>query len=170
MNDPSCGCFQGILRTVSSLSSESSQCSISRRVSVLPLPQGIIGESKIWEGLVLNEEDRYSLSMLSFDRAPREEDGLIRTLLFTSSLAGDEEGEAWVGAGQLEGVASVSVEVEVKKILMRVGDLVVQRGVGLLVCQKCVYPYLKDHLMDKVRCHHSHKLHCIGLCVTVRMC
>ena len=107
---------------------------------------------------MLHQEDWHSLSMLSLDRVPRDKDELIRTALFTLSLAGDNEGGAWVEEGQLEGVVSVSVEVEVKKNLMRVADLLLQKGAGLLVCQKCVHPWLKNYLLSKVRCNHCHEL------------
>ncbi len=85
----------------------------------------------------------------------RKEDGvLIRTMLFISSLAGDEEGGVWLDKeeGKLEGVASLSVGKEVRNVLLGIGCGLVQKRVGLLICQKVVHPCLKDYLIDKVRC------------------
>lgn len=51
------------------------------------------------------------------------------------------------------GVAGVSVSVDqvLEVELLSMCQVLVERGVGLLACQKCVHPTLKDYLHREVR-------------------
>lgn len=49
------------------------------------------------------------------------------------------------------GVSGVSVDDVVLEGLMAMGRVLVERGVGLLACQKCIHPNLRDYLNEKVR-------------------
>lgn len=49
------------------------------------------------------------------------------------------------------GVSGVNVDDVVLEGLMAMGRVLVERGVGLLACQKCIHPNLRDYLNEKVR-------------------
>ena len=48
------------------------------------------------------------------------------------------------------GVASVDMDAVLEEELMSIGRGLVERGVGLVACQKCVHPALQDYLNKKV--------------------
>ena len=83
----------------------------------------------------------------------------VPTALFDVSLAGDApEGEIYTFKLKrmspifaeldfdLVGVAGVNVDQVYLAQLMDVGRGLVERGVGLVACQKCVHPVLQDYL------------------------
>ena len=93
------------------------------------------------------------MCLVRHEQVRRDVQGLIRTMLFSSSLAGDDEGGVGFGRMEvwLEEVGSVSMEEEAREALLCAGHALVQRGVGLLICQKCIHPSLKDYLIEKVK-------------------
>ena len=48
------------------------------------------------------------------------------------------------------GVSGVSVGGVIVEELMEMGRVLVARGVGLVACQKCVHPFLRDYLEREV--------------------
>lgn len=50
----------------------------------------------------------------------------------------------------MEGVAGVSVDGVLVEELVETGRVLVERGVGLVACQKCVHPVLRDYLQGEV--------------------
>ncbi len=50
----------------------------------------------------------------------------------------------------LEGVAGVSADEVHLEQLLSMGRGLVEEGVGLVACQKCVHPVLRDYLRSEV--------------------
>ena len=121
-------------------------------MSILPLPLCHTPFSSLCDGVLLFEDVCCPSALQGQSHMPRNSQGHVTTALFSSSLAGDEEGGVWVvGAGsKMEGDGNVSVKDEVVKVLLCVGQVLVKRGVSLLACQKCVHPLLRDYLHQQV--------------------
>lgn len=72
--------------------------------------------------------------------------GLVATVLYGVSMAGDAEDNLDV---EFEVASDLSVDaVVLDEMLKIVGDLV-ERGVGLVVCQKVIHPEVKRHLRNR---------------------
>lgn len=141
--------IQGFLKALpQSGASLMSSSQVEERVSILPLPLSRDHLPSLCDGVVLSEEVCTSHAQLHLGRLCRNSEGHILTALFSSSLAGDEEG---MDGRRVEGVGLVSVEEVVVEVLLFVGQVLVERGVGLLACQKCIHPTLRDYLLQHVR-------------------
>lgn len=136
--------------------SQTSSARVGEHVSILPLPLCHTPMSSLYDGVLLSEEVCTPSILLGLDGLRRNCQRSILTALFSSSLAGDEEGGVgFVERGRrVEGV--VSMEEEVVKVLLCVGQVLVDRGVGLLACQKCIHPTLRDYLYQQVRLMNIH--------------
>lgn len=124
--------------------------------------------SSLYEGLLVPlDTPSMSLQPLLKGRVRQTAEGIL-TAVFQISLAGDwPEGMCvcvfvyvhpqvitMVSGSEfsVEGVCGVSVDDVVVEELMETGRVLVERGVGLIACQKCVHPALKDYLKGEVHC------------------
>ena len=121
--------------------------SLSEQVYLLSGSLGPTHQSSLHEGLLISQDMCASLLSLPRGRG-LEEGGCVITAVVDASLAGDlEEGMEF----DVVGVAGGCVEEVLEAELVAMGEVLVERGVGLLACQKCVHPTLKDYLHGKVR-------------------
>ena len=65
-----------------------------------------------------------------------------------TSLAGDiPQGSEFTAVG----VTGLNMDDVMEAELMAMGRVLLERGVGLLACQKCIHPVLKEMLVSEVR-------------------
>ena len=50
----------------------------------------------------------------------------------------------------VSGLSGECVEEVIEEQILRMGHVLVERGVGLVACQKCVHPRLKDYFQREV--------------------
>lgn len=107
------------------------------------VPLGPAHCSTLHEGLLLSQTMCPSLPNLP---APRG-GGRVFTVVVDSSLAGElAEGSEF----SAQGAVCVSIDEVIEAELLAMGRVLVERGVGLLACQKCVHPALKEYLWKEV--------------------
>jgi hypothetical protein len=136
---------------------------MSEHVYVIPAPPTCHTHlSSLHEGLLLPQDMCCrTVKCDSFQRVKRDGQVVV-TAVFDISLAGDVlEGRVRTArscydviiAGsefKLVGVAGTSVDDVYLGHLMTLGRGLVSGGVGLVACQKCIHPTLKDYLHQEV--------------------
>lgn len=124
--------------------------SILEQVYFLPAScvlSGSTHQSSLHEGLLVSLSMCPSLLSLH-GRCGHREGGRILTVVLDASLAG---GLAEGSEFSVVSAVSVNTDEVIEAELIAMGHVLVERGVGLLACQKCVHPALKDYLKNKVR-------------------
>lgn len=109
------------------------------RTITIPVEGLPVSDSAIFPGILLHAPDT-SLHQTELSRG-----GLLRTIIFNVSLAGDI---SELGEGTLELQKGANVESQIQKQLLEIGAQVVKAEVHLFMCQKVIHPVLRQYLRD----------------------
>ncbi|KAJ0066708.1 hypothetical protein NL108_002318 [Boleophthalmus pectinirostris] len=105
------------------------------RIITLPVEGLPVTDSTIFPGLLLEMPDPMGL--------PNCE--LLRTIIFTVSLAGDL---SELGEGTVEVHKGADMEAQILDQLLKTGEQVLKEEVKLFMCQKVIHPVLQQYLRD----------------------
>lgn len=126
---------QAFLQSVPSASSN-----IFGRTLVVPVEGQPVCDSAVFPGILVEVPMLQSVDLKN--RAP----GPYKIVLFGTSLSGDflEIGEA-----ALEIQVGINPEMVILEQLLKLGERVVQDGVGVFACQKVIHPVLQQYLKER---------------------
>ncbi|XP_026790936.3 McKusick-Kaufman/Bardet-Biedl syndromes putative chaperonin [Pangasianodon hypophthalmus] len=126
---------QAFLRSVPSTSSN-----IFGRTLVVTLEGPPVSDSAVFPGLLVEVPILQSVDLKNRNPGP------CKIVLFGTSLSGDC---SEIGEAALEIQVGINPEKVVLEQLLKLGERVVQDGVGVFACQKVIHPVLQQYLKER---------------------
>lgn len=125
---------QAFLQSVPSASSN-----IFGRTLVVALEGQPVSDSAVYSGLLVEVPILQSVELKNRNPGP------YKIVLFGTSLSGDC---SEIGEAALEIKVGINPEMVVLEQLLKLGERVVQDGVGVFACQKVIHPVLQQYLKE----------------------